>query len=292
MFRRVVTGIDGHEGGRDALALAHWLAPGATLVLVGAYPYDARGLASSRMGALMRDTTVATLERERADAGVSAELAAVADHSPARALHGEAERRGADLIVVGAAHHGALGRVLLGDVGRAVLRNAPCPVAVAPRGFRPRSPHTVGVGFDGSPESRAALSAAQDLARGLGARLRIIVVAVRGKDAPPPYSAWPAYVAAVRENADETARAAAEIAGPDAETEVRSGLPGEQLAEASSALDVLVVGSRGWGPVMRLVLGSTSDAVVHRARCPVVVVPRPVAAEPVAGEAVSVRAIA
>jgi nucleotide-binding universal stress UspA family protein len=292
MFRRVVIGVDGHAGGHDALALAHWLAPGAALVLVGAYPFDPRGLASTRMGELMRATTVATLERERADAGISAELAAVADHSPARALHDEAERRGADLIVVGVAHHGALGRVLLGDVGRAVLRNAPCAVAVAPRGFEPRAPATVGVGFDGSPESRAALSVARDLAHGLGARLRIIVVAVHGKDAPPPYRAWPAYVAAVREGADETARAAAEIAGADADTEVRSGLPGEQLAEASSALDLLVVGSRGWGPVMRLVLGSTSDAVVHHAQCPVVVAPRPAAAEPVAGEALSARATA
>jgi len=45
-------------------------------------------------------------------------------------------------------------------------------------------------------------------------------------------------------------------------------------AETTERLDVLFVGSRGWGPARRAVLGSTSAELVHCAACPVVVMPQ------------------
>jgi nucleotide-binding universal stress UspA family protein len=52
------------------------------------------------------------------------------------------------------------------------------------------------------------------------------------------------------------------------------GLAGEELAAFSRDVDLLVVGSRGYGPVRRLVLGSTSDYLERHARCSLLVLPR------------------
>jgi hypothetical protein len=52
------------------------------------------------------------------------------------------------------------------------------------------------------------------------------------------------------------------------------GLTGEELAAFGDELDVLVVGSRGYGPVKRLMLGSTSEYLERHARCSLVVIPR------------------
>jgi len=57
--------------------------------------------------------------------------------------------------------------------------------------------------------------------------------------------------------------------------EVARGRPASALLELSRGVDLLVIGSRRWGMVARLVLGSTGEALLHDAECPVLVVPRP-----------------
>jgi nucleotide-binding universal stress UspA family protein len=52
------------------------------------------------------------------------------------------------------------------------------------------------------------------------------------------------------------------------------GLTGEELAAFGDSVDLLVVGSRNYGPVRRLVLGSTSDYLERHARCSLLVLPR------------------
>ena len=56
------------------------------------------------------------------------------------------------------------------------------------------------------------------------------------------------------------------------------GLTGEELAAFSDEVDLLVVGSRGYGPAKRLVLGSTSDYLERHARCSLLALPRPAGA--------------
>jgi nucleotide-binding universal stress UspA family protein len=52
------------------------------------------------------------------------------------------------------------------------------------------------------------------------------------------------------------------------------GLTGEELAAFGARVDLLVVGSRGYGPLRRLMLGSTSEHLAGHARCPLLVLPR------------------
>jgi nucleotide-binding universal stress UspA family protein len=283
MFNSIIVGVDGREGGRDAIALARALAaPGARLVLVNAYPYDvAPSRASSgAYDAALRDATEELLAQERREAAVpNAELAVIADTSPARALQTAAEREEADLIVVGSTHRrSALGQVLAGDIARGTLHDASCPVVVAPRGFDADLVIArVGVGYDGSSESRHALALAEALARGFGAEL----VVREAVDDTVPVAAAYGYGYAWTDVVDDQCRAAEEgmaevLAQVDvpATGDVETGSASRALESLSDDVDLLVIGSRGFGRFGRVVLGSVSDHLVHHGHSPVLVVPR------------------
>lgn len=178
--------------------------------------------------------------------------------------------RGADLIVLGSSHHGPVGRVLLGSTAETVVAGAPCAVAIAPRRFRRHAaiePRVIGVAFDGSSESAAALDAGVDLARAAGARLRVIAVEP---------SVWSRPIR--RENpaaAAELTRCCADLPDDiDVESVVLHGDPARKLKEETARLGLLVCGSRARGPLRRVMLGSVSSSVIRSAACPVVVVPR------------------
>ena len=260
MSHRTIVGVDRREGGRDALALAALLQGvcGGELGAVYVYPFDRTVHLddADAVEAVLHEDLLAELEHELASAGVSARPVVVADAVPARALQAIAERDDADLIVVGAPHRAGADRVLGGDVAAGTFRGAPCAVAVAPAGFAGREPtmSTVGVGFDGSPESREALRLGGRVARAAGAALRVVSV---GSPAAPEHEA-----AAIAEGGT---------------FEAVAGRPATELARRSADLDLLVVGSRAHGPVRRLLLGSTSTRLVREAQCPVLIVPRPVA---------------
>lgn len=286
MFTNVIAGIDGFDGGRDAARLVKVLCDGRP-TLVGAYPveHDPSATELSRYAEIMRDDMVRSLEAAQRDADLDAELVAVPDRSPARALQQCALDNQAELIVIGSAHHGLLGRLVLGDVGRAVLHGSPCPVAVAPKRLRAPDTRAIAVGYDGSTEGQAALDLAARFAADRGSALTVITV----WEDPPMPTAEGAYLldleqmrAERRREADETLSKALERLPSSTKGELLHGRPHDALASAGEGLDVLFVGSRCWGPVKRIAVGSTSDRLAHHAPCPVIVVPRPV---PAAGEA-------
>jgi nucleotide-binding universal stress UspA family protein len=299
MFTKIIVGVDAREGGRDALALANALAQlsGGELIALHAYPYDhhlSRG-ASTAFEEAMRGAAMETLEGELERTGVRARAIALPDGSPGRALHRAAEHADADLIVVGSAHRGRIGRVLAGDVTAGTLHGSPCPVVVAPAGYAQRGGRleTIGVGYDGSPESHAALDLARAIAEAADARLRIIDVV----KAPPHDGPFAAHVpdrtedARIRRELAEARvqRAVADV-GAIATGEVVHGEPADGLAVAGDSLDLLVTGSRNYGPIRRLMLGSTSSKLVHRAPCPVLVTTRSVYDDPEAAEAAATGA--
>jgi nucleotide-binding universal stress UspA family protein len=161
VFENVVIGIDGREGGRDAIALAKRLAaPGASFTMAhvcggGPVAWLAHQLGEER--GFDREASMLAAERDRA--GMAASIAYVAGMPPARGLHALARARSADLIVVGSSRHGLLGRLLLGDDAGASLVGAPCAVAIASRGYRESvdPPVDSGVGNEARPLATAGV---------------------------------------------------------------------------------------------------------------------------------------
>jgi len=131
---------------------------------------------------------------------------------------------------------------------------------------------TVVVGFDGSPTSRAALAWAAERA-GDGGSLFVVYAF----DLPPDMLGGTTYQHAVAEHKEHGRTVLAslpELPGVAVETELIGGHAGEAIATVAETrgADEIVVGSRGFSP-LRGALGSTSHELLHRAGCPVVVIP-------------------
>ncbi|MFI4990207.1 MAG: universal stress protein [Solirubrobacterales bacterium] len=281
MFKNVLVGIDGKPNGRDAIALAsRLLDDGGKMALAHVHSADLRVLQTIGPELLAEEVVSSEelLRNERAEAGVDAELITVTAPTPGRGLHEQAEAQGADLIVVGSCSRGLLGRVMLGDDTRAALNGTPCAVAVAARGYATASTPLmrIGVGYDGSPESIAALAAAREIAgesKGSVSALQIVTIP------PVMYTGlMPPLVGESIDSLIEEARGRME-GMPDVEGRAVYGVPGEELSAFGDELELLVVGSRSFGPVRRRVVGSTCDYLERHARCSLLTLPRVGAAD-------------
>lgn len=275
MFKQIVVGVDEREGGRDAIALAkQLLAPDGELTLAYVYTGDPHVYRSTSAAyeASERERARELLGRARDEAGVLAHLRWRGSPSVGRGLHELCEVIGADLLVVGSSRRGPLGRVLIGDDTRAALNGAPCAIAIAPAGYslQPVAMREIGVGYDGSPESEHALAVAREIAGQCGAKLSAFEAV-----SLPTYTfvGGPVPVGDVVEGVVNEARERITALG-GVEPHAAYGVPAEELALYSASLDVLVVGSRGYGPIGRLVHGSTSQELAHSARCPLLVLTR------------------
>jgi nucleotide-binding universal stress UspA family protein len=286
---RVAVGVDGHPEGNDAIVLgkAFSSVTGAELMLIAVHPeplvMPPIGLEWKRL----REETHAMLRSARNKLAPKARLAVETDMSVARALHRVVKRENRDLLVMGSSRHALEGRVRIGKRTRQLLCWFECPLAIAPRGYH-EQPHEgfarVGVGYDGGPESQAALELAGSIAKAAGAELR--VEAVVDNRLPPAWWSglaktgvelpeWQEALSDEVEKVGSETQAAAAKTGANAATVVTTGKPADALLELSEAVDLLVIGSRRWGAVTRVLLGSTGEALLHDAACPVLVVPRP-----------------
>jgi nucleotide-binding universal stress UspA family protein len=280
MFDNVLVGVDGTANGASAIALAGQLADsGAKITLANVRAGALHHLHASIPEAVSeeRDASYELLERERAAAGIDAELVSVVAASPGRGLHTQADEQGANLLVVGSSSRGLLGRTMLGDDTRASLNGAPCAIAIAAHGYAPTPPPIlrVGVGYNGSNESEAALDVARTLAERHHASLQAMDVV-----SLPTY-AFTGIIPPITGDGVESllteARALID-AHEGVEGHVVYGLAGEELAAFGDQLDLLVVGSRSYGPLQRVVLGSTSNYLQRHARCSLLVLSRGAAA--------------
>jgi nucleotide-binding universal stress UspA family protein len=284
--RTILIAADASVRTLDAVRLGEVLArlSGAPVALATAFPR--MPLESDAERALLTDAEATLRELGATMEGVElADVRVVEAFSAARAFQQLSEEEHAGLIVVGSTHRGALGRVLLGSVAERLLHGAACPVAVAPAGYADveRSEiGLVGVGYDGSDEAELALEGAAALARRAGAQLRIVAVHQRVSFAAVPASAgMPVSTEAIDERREKELRAALDRAvaaargqGLEAEGVLATGEPAEALAEHSRALDLLVTGSRGYGPIGAVLLGGTTHRLLSSAACPLIVTPR------------------
>jgi nucleotide-binding universal stress UspA family protein len=283
---KLVVAYDGSERGAEGLVLGEAIgaALGLELLVVTAVPAAGYMFTEEEFERALEAQREALEQSAGAHlpGGSQPEFSVITGTSPAAALHELAEQIEPAAIVIGSAHHGALGRVLLGSVGNALLTGAPCPILVAPHGYanaEPKPFQRIGVGVDGSEESDAAMRVAGALAKRLDAELLIIAVAEPpdfGHMTPPAVFEGATYQEAVAE-AMETVleRYKGEVpAGVRAETRLLHGDAGLALAEAAEELDLLIVGSRRYGPVRRALLGGVSHRLMHHAPSPLLVLPR------------------
>ena len=281
-----IAGHDGTDRGDDAVALAKRLAGlyGAELLVVHvtALPPERDRFGGSALDRADQETQVA-LARARDALGDAPGPAprVVFASSPAAGLHQVCEDEGAGMVSVGSSRRGALGRVLAGMTAERLLTGAPCPVAVAPVGYASAATGVARViaAYDGGPEAQLALDVAADLARRAGVRLHIATVAERLTAVMTPGEL--AMVDVVERSAREAAQALAaeadervSLAVP-AEREVLAGEPARALAAAADAPgDLMVIGSRRYGPLRSVVIGTVGHHLCHAALAPVLVVPR------------------
>ncbi|NOV97322.1 universal stress protein [Isoptericola halotolerans] len=195
------------------------------------------------------------------------------------------------LSVVGTRGRGGFTERLLGTVSSALPAHAHCPTVVVPHRAGADDPerrdgdfvhdvHRIVVGVDGSPTSEVALRYAVEQAESWDAELVAVAGVPLGSGAG--VLAWlPSQIDHEQVLAD--VRAGLDVIVDQVETEhpglrikrhVLDGSGAELLTEFSSAADLVVVGSRGRGGFRGLLLGSTSQAVLHHAQCPVLVVTR------------------
>jgi nucleotide-binding universal stress UspA family protein len=272
MFRHVIVGVDGGPTGRDAVALAKLLvAQDGELALAHVYELTPYRGASGAYGPAQHAESTALLEQAREAAGLDAELVDITASSVGRGLHYLSETREADLLVVGSSAQGLVGRVLVGDITRAALIGAPCAVAVAPMGHAAAAGALakIGVGYDSTPECEAALALARELAAIHGASVSVMTVV------EPSVVAGLLRTPAEADYAEELADARAALAKLEGvEGKVVLGSAGEELASFGEQLDLLVVGSRGYGPIRRLMFGGVATQLASSSPCPLVVMPR------------------
>jgi nucleotide-binding universal stress UspA family protein len=290
----ILIGVDDSARSGDAVAFGRRLAiaSGARLILACAFPYEAASNPATNVQYRdeLRAAVENTLERLRdgladvPDERVSTRT--VGRYSAAHALHDLAVSEDAAIVIVGSTHTGHLGRVRPGSTGERLLHGAPCPVAIVPHGYRarPDAPiRTVGVAVDGSSESQAAQAAGAELASALGAHLEVIGVLSAESYGAPAAMGGPGYHT-VRQDMERRQRewlasAMARLPeGADAGAVALTGDPVQRLIERSANLDLLIVGSRGYGPLRSVLLGGVSGPVVRGAHCPVIAVPRGVTA--------------
>jgi len=283
-MKKLIIGYDESEQSEDAIELGRVLCDviGAEPVLVSSmsplHPsVESFGPDAARTYRRLEleDTCEKRLEGRCVDVRVTV------GPSAGRDLTAAADDLDAVCLVVGSCHRGSVGRVALGSVGNSLIHGAPCAVAIAPRGYSsdPSPLLEIGVAFDGTPESWAALETGIGLAEQTHGRLSVVTVSDFTEHATA--TAFSVLAAGELSNADrEEKRRVLDLAlarvpeGMAVNDRLLSGSPGPVLAEASDDFDLLIIGSKGYGPVRRTFAGSVATHVLHHAGSAVMVLPR------------------
>lgn len=275
-IRHLICGVDGSDPARRAAATALRLADrlGDRLVLVhvtparppmpaasvpvGAHPVEIADM--DELNRLEADSAFQSVEPDVAPASADR----VIEHGDAAScLSAVASEIDARLIVVGTRGRGIASAALLGSVSAELSGRASRPVVVPDaEPDHARGSGGIVCGVDGSKAAAAVAVTAAGLARALDVSLTLV-----SADAPHMHGDW----------SQEALRAASARAreAPKIDCVVAVGDAAQELARVAFEHDaaLLVVGSRGRGPVRSAMVGSVSARLTRLAPCPVVIVP-------------------
>ncbi|GGF45264.1 universal stress protein [Marmoricola endophyticus] len=200
------------------------------------------------------------------------------------ALAEEGARRGADLLVVGSASVGSVGRISLGSTSDRLVHSSQVPVALAPRGYPVGDRLTrIVLAVEPTRGDVALAPKVRALAERLGAEIEVVTFGVRPSrrsalGALADQGVYDAWRAQVRETHDEVRAALSSgdhpvpVSGAGLVTGERwsSALDGVEWADG----DLLVVGSSRHSQVASVFLGSTATRILRHSPVPAVVLPR------------------
>jgi nucleotide-binding universal stress UspA family protein len=293
MSKPIIAGYDPQASDRAPVnfAVAAARFTGAPLVIASVC---ASAAARERGDAARLDENLATdasgaldeVKRELEPEGIAVDYRELDNTSAARALHEAAEAQDAGLLVVGSTNRGAIGRVLPGSTAERLMHGAPCPIAIVPHGWEAGGGlGTIGVAYVDTDEGREALRGAHALARRAGAKLRVLTAVKAGLAAYGETEVTTDVQAGkgvteiegeLRTQAETALRGAIEALGDGVPVETDAFVedPADVLIRVSENLDLLVCGSRGYGPLRAVLLGGVSRRLAADARCPVIVLPR------------------
>jgi nucleotide-binding universal stress UspA family protein len=292
MASRVVIGYDGSKASEDAVAfgLTWCRSTGDVPVVATVYPEEhplGIGRVDVEWATYVREQAEILQDNARATVGDAALYRNVASTSAAHGLADLAEDIDAVMVIVGTSQEAGLTRTLLGTSTERLLHGAPAPVTVVPPGWRQSAPErisSIGVAYLDTRDGREALRRAVRVALRIPARLTLYTVLGQSSERYS-YLVGRTDEQAFWDKARDSYGKALEFAAVDvpAELEPRIVLLEGAVVDSLAALgpddvDVLICGSRGYGPVRRVLLGGVSSRLIRRARLPVTVVPRAVTA--------------
>jgi nucleotide-binding universal stress UspA family protein len=209
-------------------------------------------------------------------AGTDATFTAVPAESAPRGLHERMEAAGADAVaVLGSRDAKGVRRTAPGSTADRLLTGAPGPVVLVPWDYEelPQPEvRRVAVAYIDTPDGRAALAAARAHAKEVAASVDLVSV-LPDTLVRPTLGEPRRFAAGQRE---DYAAALGAAARPDERQLLLEGPVVDALADLRPEdADLLVCGSRGYGPARRVLLGGVSARLLRTARVPVMVVPRP-----------------
>lgn len=283
---RLLVGYDGHDSGRDALALAIVLAETTDaeivlgIVIEDMAPSAAPHAPDEALGA-RTDTlfSQASAELSRLAPGMRAEHRAIAGRSPADGLAELATSEDASLLVIGSTRRGTLGRLIPGTTADGLIARSGRTIAVAPRGYADREDRDfrlIAVAYDGSAEAKRASQVAAALALRASAPLRAFGVCPPLASQVGPDMTVPSLHSDLGERMERELDELLDVlpASLAGQKVVLEGDPADALLGLGArAADVMVFGSHGFSRIERLLGGSVTSAIVRAAHWPVIVVP-------------------
>ena len=281
-------GYDGSPAAEDALAfgLLWCRSTGDTPIVATTYPEEhplGAGRVDAEWAVYVRELARQTLDKARAAAGDAAHYRDVGSTSAARGLADLADDVQAAAVVVGGSRDPDSSGGRLGSTTDRLLHGATVPVTVVPDGWQP--PDTgrisgIGVAFVDTRDGHEALRVAVSEAARVPARLTVYTVMARSSEHYSYISGRldeTSFYDAARESYHRALDYAVGGVPADLDTEpvLLSGDVVDQLAGLGpDDVDLLVCGSRGYGPLRRVLLGGVSSRLVRRSKVPVAVVPR------------------